>query len=152
MTYMTKSMPPSSLAHRSAAACRLSIYITVSIAKAGNSSVSIACGTCPYLADIAPPNSDYLCPQPHCGNVLGHGLSLLNVAPDNTRVGSQPHQRACLHAANCASTARNKGDATLYVFVSAMVPFAKGQKLTEDVIPPHGAQILGLGDGHGTGN
>lgn len=115
---MTKSMPPSSFAHRAAASLRFSGYTHVSdeLCKIwGNrSSILRMLGVgCAHLANIAPSNANDLGTGANSRDILGSLLRLLHVATDDAGIGTQAHQCPGLHAADCACAARHKDDTTL---------------------------------------
>lgn len=137
---MTKSMEPSSRAHRSAAAWRLSIY---------QRGATLARTCCPlstagaYLADIATADANNLGTGPDLCDFLGRLLGLSFAAADDAGVGTHANEGPGLHAANGASAARHKHHTVLCERdVSGPVAARDVGGSTEEAIAPDGAQIL----------
>jgi hypothetical protein len=112
-----------------------------------------------YLAHVASSKAnDFGARSSRC-DVFRCGLCLLNVSAQDEGVRAQSNQGSGLHAANGSRAAGDEDDLALCrqsvishasLAISQAGEVSKGGHgmLTEDVVSPYGAQVLGFGDGH----
>lgn len=112
---MTKSMPPSSLAHRSAAAFKLSAYLNRQPCSVIPSKVPPpGGGTITYVADIAASNSYNFGAFPRGCYVRCGSLRLLLITTYDAGVRSKGNQGPGLSAADGSGTSGDERNPALY--------------------------------------
>lgn len=112
-TYMTKSMAPSSATQRSAARLRSSNCAAASRSAGGRETRQGVETATAYIADVDSANANDSGAFADKSDLLGCLFRLVDVAPDDARIGAEVAKRPRLGAADVASASRHKDDAAI---------------------------------------